>query len=177
MKRNLWYVTISALAVLAMVVASGDSSLAQGGRKRVVRATLSGFQEDPVVSTTGRGSFRAAIADNETLIEYELSYEALEGTPTLFAHIHFGSHDHNGGIAVFLCGGGGKPACPNGSGFVSGIITASDVIGPEGQGIEPGAFQELVRAIRAGHTYVNVHTGRWPAGEIRGQINDDNRRD
>jgi hypothetical protein len=39
-----------------------------------------------------------------------------------------------------------------------------------------GSFDELVAAMRAGHTYVNVHsTGAdpaWPGGEIRAQIND-----
>ena len=44
------------------------------------------------------------------------------------------------------------------------------MIGPAGQGVEAGSFAELVRAIRAGYTYVNVHTTRWPGGEIRGQI-------
>ena len=31
-------------------------------------------------------------------------------------------------------------------------------------------FDELLRAIRAGATYVNVHSTRWPGGEIRSQI-------
>jgi CHRD domain-containing protein len=51
------------------------------------------------------------------------------------------------------------------------------VIGPNNQGLEPGAFDELVRAMRAGFTYANVHSNRFPAGEIRGQIkpgDDDN---
>jgi hypothetical protein len=37
---------------------------------------------------------------------------------------------------------------------------------------EPTAFAELVRAIRAGYAYANLHTTRFPSGEIRGQIND-----
>ena len=55
-------------------------------------------------------------------------------------------------------------------GTVTGVITPADVIGPTNQGIEPGSFEELVRAIDAGATYANVHSTRWPAGEIRGQI-------
>ena len=31
-------------------------------------------------------------------------------------------------------------------------------------------FAELVKAIRAGLTYANVHTSKFPGGEIRGQI-------
>jgi hypothetical protein len=41
----------------------------------------------------------------------------------------------------------------------------------------PGEFAELVAAIRAGRAYANVHSDKVPAGEIRGQINDDNQRD
>jgi CHRD domain len=44
------------------------------------------------------------------------------------------------------------------------------VIGPAGQGISAGQFDELVDAIRAGATYANVHTTLYPGGEIRGQI-------
>ena len=47
---------------------------------------------------------------------------------------------------------------------------AADVIGPTGQGIEPGALDELLAAIRDGKTYANVHTTKWTAGEIRSQI-------
>ena len=47
------------------------------------------------------------------------------------------------------------------------------MIGPSGQGIAPGEYAELLRAIRAGATYANVHTTKYPAGEIRAQLNDD----
>ena len=44
------------------------------------------------------------------------------------------------------------------------------MIGPVGQGIEAGALSELIDAIRDGKTYANVHSSKWPAGEIRSQI-------
>ena len=50
------------------------------------------------------------------------------------------------------------------------------MVGPAGQGLAPGEFDELVRAMRAGATYANVHTTLVPGGEIRGQI-DGNRHD
>jgi hypothetical protein len=52
-------------------------------------------------------------------------------------------------------------------------VTAAKVIGPDGQGIEPGAFAEALKAIRSGFAYANVHSTKWPAGEIRGQIRGD----
>jgi hypothetical protein len=51
------------------------------------------------------------------------------------------------------------------------------VIGPNAQGIEPGSLAEIVRAMQAGVAYANIHTTRWPGGEIRGQINEDNHGD
>jgi hypothetical protein len=41
---------------------------------------------------------------------------------------------------------------------------------PVGGGIEPGAFAEIAAAIREGVAYANVHTSKWPGGEIRGQL-------
>ena len=163
---------VAALAALAVA----SYAVGGGGKKMVKADTLTGYQEaTPAgVSSPATGSFEATIDDVGT-IDYTLSYTGLEA-PTLFAHIHFGNRFTSGGVSVFLCGGGGKPACPTPGGTVSGTITAADVIGPAGQGIEPGAFGELVDAIRAGLTYVNVHSTKFPAGEIRGQINDANQR-
>ena len=51
-----------------------------------------------------------------------------------------------------------------------GVITAANVIGPAGQGIAAGEFAELIRAIKGGRTYANVHSSSFPGGEIRGKI-------
>jgi hypothetical protein len=158
------------------LLASTGVTLAQGGFKRI-REALSGFKEVPVISTTGSGSFTANINKEETQIEYELKYADLEGQITQ-AHIHFAAPNNTGPISVFLCsnlgnGPAGTQACPASPGSVEGVITAADVLGPAGQGIEPEALGELIAAIRAGVTYVNVHTTKWPAGEIRSQITHD----
>jgi hypothetical protein len=55
------------------------------------------------------------------------------------------------------------------TGRVEGVLTAANVIGPAAQGIAAGEFQELIRAMRAGKAYVNVHTTTFAGGEIRGQ--------
>ena len=110
-------------------------------------------------------------------INYTLTYSDLEGGTVLFAHIHLGARDTNGGVIAFLCGGGGKPACPPAPATVTGTITAANIGGPAAQGIAAGEFDEAVRAVRAGVVYANVHTTFWPGGEIRGQVNDSNQRD
>jgi CHRD domain len=130
------------------------------------------------VSTKGKGRFKAEIDDAASSISYELSYEDLEGNVTQ-AHIHFGQHHSVGGIVVWLCQTAGTPApaavtaatpiCPA-AGTVKGTILPSQVLAVTGQGIDAGQFDELVRAIRAGATYANVHSSLFPPGEIRGQL-------
>lgn len=159
-----------ALLLLAALGAPGPA-----GAEERLKASLRGFQEVPAISTTGHGEFRAKISDDETSIEFVLTYSDLEGitspaTAPLFAHIHLGQRGVNGGVSIFLCGGGGKPACPPQPAMVTGTLDASGVVGPVGQGIAAGEFAELLHAIRSGVTYANVHTTRWPGGEIRGQI-------
>ena len=136
---------------------------------------LSGFNEDPLVlSTTGSGQFRAQINEQRQEITYRLSYTSLEGTVTQ-SHIHLGGSSQSGGISVFLCsnlgnGPAGTQACPPAPATISGTITTADVIGPVGQGITAGQFAELVTAIRAHSTYVNIHSSLYPGGEIRSQL-------
>jgi hypothetical protein len=142
------------------------------------KATLSALQEVPAISSTGFGSFRARLDDKADVptIHFVFEYGGLEGGNSLFAHVHFGQRSVSGGVSYFLCGppANAPVVCPNVAGTIEGDITAANVIGPNGQGIEPGSFDEIVRAMRAGDAYANIHTTRWPGGEIRGQINDDN---
>jgi hypothetical protein len=164
-------VAVAVIAVLGVVAAA----VATGGRS--INERLTGFQETPVpVSTTGSGKFDASFSRLGEKIQYRLSYRDLEGDVTQ-SHIHFGQEAVTGGISVFLCsnlgnGPAGTQACPASPATISGTITPQDVIGPLGQGIEPGAFDELADAIEAGVTYVNVHSTKWPGGEIRAQIDD-----
>jgi hypothetical protein len=172
---------IAAAVTAALATGSGvpaaihDDDDDRHDRKRRLKADLSGFNEDPMTrSTTGRGSFRGTLSRAEDEIEWRLEYRGLEGDVSQ-AHIHFGGHHQSGGISVFLCtnlgnGSAGTPACPASPAEVTGRATAADVIGPTDQGIAAGEFAELVRAIKGGVTYVNVHTSLYAGGEIRGQI-------
>lgn len=163
-------VPVALFVIFALLAILGPSPLAFADDEEVrLRARLRGFEETPAVSTAASGRFRGEITGGGTVIEFELSYSGLEAN-ALFAHIHFGQRGVAGGVSAFLCGGGGKPACPTLSGTVTGTIVAADVIGPAGQGIAAGELAELVRAIRAGVTYANVHSTKFPGGEIRGQI-------
>ena len=98
----------------------------------------------------------------------------LVGSPPFASH-NPGDDPHVEPIEVHLrnpalSGGGGKPACPPAPAEVHGRIVAADVVGPAAQGIVAGELDELIRALRAGAAYANVHTDKQPSGEIRGQI-------
>src|SRR5262245_55611943 len=132
------------------------------------------------ISTKAQGKFRATIDEKMEAIDYDLSYEGLEAVVTQ-AHIHFGQRHTVGGIVVWLCQtaaapapaavAGDTPTCPGpNGGSVSGTITPAKVLTVAGQGIDAGEFAELIRAIRAGATYANVHSQTFPQGEIRGHI-------
>lgn len=167
------------IAVVALVSAS-TVVWAQGFKK--ISEFLTGYQEVPSVSTTGSGDFNARISNDGSRIDWELSYANLEGAIQQ-AHIHFGQKGVNGGISVFLCtnlgnGPAGTQPCPAPPATISGTIVAADVspnipatAAARTQGINTGEIDELIRAIRAGVTYVNVHSTLWPGGEIRSQIN------
>ncbi len=181
MKRKL----IPFAALAAGLLALCATALVAGGNKQHVTAEpLIGYLEVPAISTTGTGSFEATIDDDAQTISWTLSYANLDNpAPPLQAHVHFGQRAVNGGISFFLCANPpivpppGTQPCPAPPATISGVTRPADVIGPGTQGIEAGSFEEIVAAMRAGRSYANVHTSRWPGGEIRGWINDDNQRD
>jgi hypothetical protein len=125
------------------------------------------------INTAGSGDFTARIHSGGTAIDYELTYRDLSST-VLQSHIHFGRPAITGGIVLFLCTNlGNAPAsvpvpqvCPETNpATISGTLTAANVIAVPGQGIDSGAlggFAEILKAIRAGAAYVNVHTHDHP---------------
>ena len=167
------------LAVIALVSVC-SIAYAQGFKK--ISEILSGYEETPApISTTGNGSFNARISNDESRIDWELSYSDLQGAVQQ-SHIHFGTKGITGGITVFLCtnlgnGPAGTQPCPAPPATISGTIVAADVspnipatAAARAQGLNTGEMDELIQAIRAGATYVNVHSTTWPGGEIRSQI-------
>ena len=162
-------------ALVAVVSAAVAATVAVAGGGNNFREQLTGYEETPLaLSTPGQADFETRL--DKTSLSYRLSYRDLEA-PVTQAHIHFGAKGQTGGISVFLCtnvGGGpvGDPpqACPAQPATITGTIVPDDVIGPAGQGIDPGEFDELVDAIRAGATYANVHTEKYLGGEVRAQL-------
>jgi len=174
--KNLQLKLASAITTAGVLVAVGAVAAASGGGGKLDES-LTGYQEVPALSTSGAGEFHATISDDDHAIRYRLTFSRLE-TDATQAHIHFENATNNGGIVAFLCtnlgnapAGTDPPACPPGGGTVSGTLTPADVsAGAAAQGIAAGEFSELVDAIKAGATYVNVHSADRPGGEIRAQL-------
>jgi hypothetical protein len=174
----------TSLTLLALGVTAGDD------RHRSLRAfaELVPTSEVPAVSSVARGRFKATIDRENQTISFELSYEGLEDVPTQ-AHIHIGQRRVSGGVSVFLCGNPPNvpPAifpqpqpCPAAPATITGVLNAANIVGPAAQGVAPSVggvneFDELVDLLRQGLTYANVHSAKFPLGEVRGQIRTDER--
>jgi hypothetical protein len=174
-----------AVALLGAAMTVSAVAVAGGGGKSKTR--LSGVEEVPAVLTDGSGKLKLTINKSAQTIDYTLSWEDLEGGNVTQAHIHIGQELANGGVAVWFCGNPNPPAinpppgtqaCPVGpSGSVSGQLRPEHVQVVEAQGLRASEtpqqrFADLVRAIRSGLAYANVHTQNSPGGEVRGQLGD-----
>ena len=159
------------------VIGMGTAAVADNVRER---ESLTGYEEVPALSTPGMGEFKIDLARSGDSFDYELTFSGLETAATQ-AHIHFENATNNGPIVVFLCsnlgnGPAGTQPCPAAGGTITGTIAAADIgAGAAAQGLAAGEFGEFVGALRAGATYVNVHSTGRPGGEIRAQIADDGR--
>lgn len=134
-----------------------------------------------VSKAQGQAIFR--VNANGTSVKFRLIAANIENV--IMSHIHCGRPGENGPIAMWLypvIGASGSPLAAGGGRF-SGVL-ASGTFSPGSQAClaaNVGEDMPLLDAMRAGLTYVNVHTndgagdtntgpGDFPGGEIRGQI-------
>jgi hypothetical protein len=154
-----------------IAVMGGVLATATVAKADQIRAILTGYEESPSVSTTGRGLFVATISPDGDTIHYRETFSGLQA-PVTQSHIHVGQLSVNGSVVIFLCQTasnpdptGLAPQCPQ-EGTVTGTITSANVIA----GSQAPQQLAVITAIRAGAAYANVHTQVSPGGEIRGQI-------
>lgn len=134
------------VGAVGLLAACAGTQTAQGPTS--LRATLSGAQEVPPVSTAASGT--AAITFNQATrqLSWNVTYAGLSG-PATMAHFHGpAAPGANAGVALPIGGAGmTSPA--------SGQATLNDA---------------QVADLLAGRWYVNIHTAANPGGEIRGQV-------
>ena len=117
----------------------------------------------PAVTSAARGNVALLVSDN--VIEYRLNVAPLPISTVTAAHIHVGAAGSNGPIIFSLYFSGfGVPF----TGVLSGALTAFNLQAQPANGIS--SFSDAINAILSGQAYVNLHTTFFPAGEIRGQI-------
>jgi hypothetical protein len=144
-------------------------------------ARFSGFNEvgalnaeTGAILSNGRGTLDLNLDRKAQTLAFKLTYSSL-GAQVTQAHIHFGKAHVPGGVIVFFCSNlttapAGTQACPPTGGTVTGTIVGANVIGPAAQNINPGDFDALADAIASDTAYANIHTVKFPAGEIRAEI-------
>ena len=113
--------------------------------------------------TSGKAKFHADV--DESTLRFSVKVKNAEGLLGVAgAHIHCGPAGSNGPVVAFLAGT--IPGGLSGTVDFGGTLTAANLINPAcGETIE-----ELLDAMQAGDTYVNVHSLANPSGEVRGQI-------
>jgi Cu/Zn superoxide dismutase len=137
----------SAALLLAVVVTAVAVAAA---KKTVWTAALSSGQEVPkqvVKDANAHGLFKGTVSDNK--LTWKLTYAKLTG-PATAAHIHMAARGKPGDVVIALCAV--APACKSGLTGTTPLTAAERI-----------AFKKHL-------LYVNVHTAKNPAGEIRGQL-------
>jgi hypothetical protein len=137
--------------VLAAVVAAALTTTALAAVRKdetyKLSAALNGRQEVPKpkgVPAAAKGTFTGTLKGNT--LTFKLTFRGLSGQ-AVAAHIHLGPKGKAGAVLVPLCGPCKSP--------MSGTMKVSD---------------KAHDAIERNRTYVNVHTPKNAAGEIRGQV-------
>ena len=160
--KNIGFWAIAAVIVNLLAATIGNSQTER------FSASLAGGNEVPPINSAGTAAFDMTIQPGT--ITFSLTFSGLS-SPLAVAHLHFAPSKVAGGVMIFLCGGGGQPACPaTTEGIITGTITVANVTGPTTQGIAPGDLDSALEAVRKGLSYVNMHTANFGSGEIRGQV-------
>jgi hypothetical protein len=131
-------------------------------QNRNFSAHLTGDQEVPVpVETNATGQATFKLSKDGASLSYKLIVANIE--TVRFGHLHLGKRGVNGPVIVDLVG----RTAPSPQGVIAeGIITAASIKGPSPQ----LTFAQLIAAMENEEMYVNVHSDRFPGGEIRGQV-------
>lgn len=156
---------ISILALLLSVplggVAAADGS-SHKPQSRIFTSQLSGDQQVPPVTTEARGLAVFWLGSDGKQLHYRLLVSNLRDVT--MAHIHLGTSGQNGPHVVTLF----HPMSPV---TVTGELASGTITSAQLEDKLAGhSLSDLLAKMTSGDTYVNVHTKKYPDGEIRGQV-------
>ncbi len=152
-------VKLALFVILTAILTASAGFAAEGS----FHAILTGHDEVPSVMTKATGDVTFMLSSDGKELSYKLVVKNIEN-PTA-AHIHSGMKGKSGPPVANLFTGPKKEGEFSGD-LSEGTITAKDLSGD----LMGKSLDDLVKQIKAGYMYVNVHTDGNPKGEIRGQI-------
>jgi hypothetical protein len=129
------------------------------------RAHMSARESVPSAESLGHGQSIFRLRRDGSELQFRVILANIDNV--IGIHIHLGAVGDTGPIVLPLLGNPfiDDPGLTVNGTVVEGTATATDVSGPLA-----GDLDALLAAMRAGDTYVNVHTTEFRPGEIRGQI-------
>ena len=138
-----------------------------GAQGTKFEAKFSGKNQSPAIDTPAHGVATFQLSADGKSLSYRLYVADIEDVS--MAHIHMAPAGQEGPVVAWLYPS--KPPAVVKKGKFTGVlargtVTAADLLGP----LEGKTIGDLVDQIKGGKAYVNVHTEKYPAGEIRGQI-------
>jgi hypothetical protein len=146
------------LPLIAVTAALGLPAIALSAKTQRFHATMNGNQEVPKGNSKATGTARFTLSSDGKKLTFALTAKGLTGQPVA-AHIHLGKPHTAGPILITL---ESKPfKLP-----AHGTVTAKQFT----KAGKVNSFAAAIRAMRAGLTYVNIHTKKYPGGEVRGQV-------
>lgn len=144
-RRRAFRSTLAAAA--AVVLVSGCGMMPSQSNMMAFTTQLRGANEVPSVASGASGQVDAVLNKDTNLLRWQLSYADLSG-PATAGHFHGPAPvGVNAGVALPFSGPITSP--------MSGQAT-----------LTPAQVTDLL----AGKWYANIHTAKFPGGEIRGQM-------
>ena len=131
------------------------------------RIDLTGSQQNPAVTTDAFGMATVRLIDNGTAISFRVIVCDIVNVTA--SHIHVGAAGTNGKVIIPFFTNQPLFSSPHGcKTLAEGTRTAADLNTKASPLIT--SWDDFVKALLAGNTYVNVHTTANTNGEIRGQL-------
>ena len=127
-------------------------------------AQLDGAHEVPANTSGATGSATFQVRPDGS-IDYRLEVAQISNVRA--AHIHLGAAGANGPVVVTLFENAEGVSVHDRTRIAAGRISAAQIVARTGFSGTPA---ELLQRMRQGRTYVNVHTTRFPGGEVRGEV-------